>query len=549
MPTSARMVAVAAHGLAGSRTDLPHEPLSEVEWFDLVQGCVAADLVGLLAAAAADGHLPVTAGQAEELDVLAAEHAGLSALVERHAVTMAALLEIAGIDHRIVDGPARALAYPGGPGHSVRPVRRVLVLVPPARRDDARALQGVRPAIPDGPVPRHERLVVVDTLPGLDPAPRADLPGAARWPRPGRPRRAVGAGPHARPAARRGVRRPLHRARAVARRPPRRRPALPRRRPRRTRHAPPGRPARGVRRAGRRRGAGLDVVRPRRQDRAVGLGAAPGDAAGRPHRRSHPVAERPAGPGPAGPRAPHARPGARRRCRGRGVHPRGCALAVRRPAPPSPRPPRGPAGRTVRPGDSHDSPRPAGWHAGLSRRLAVLPTCQAAARAGHGPSRALVRARRAHQRAAGPSVRGRGGRAPGRAPRGGGRLVHRRAHARVPGAVAARHRGRDAQLHVLGHRARRALGRCGAPLRRVRDRHVPDRRGRCRRPARRGVAADRHARVRLAVHARGRRGAGPGPRSPRRVRRRPRLRRHRATAGRSARSATPRCSASAPPSR
>jgi hypothetical protein len=176
MPTSARMVAVAAHGLAGSRTDLPHAPLSEVEWFDLVQGCTTADLVGLLAAAAGEGHLPVTAGQAEELDVLAAEHAGLSALVERHAVTMASLLEIAGIDHRVVDGPARALAYSGGALHEVRPVRRVRVLVAPARIDDARALQGVRPAIPDGPVPRHERLAVVDALPGLDPAPRADLP-------------------------------------------------------------------------------------------------------------------------------------------------------------------------------------------------------------------------------------------------------------------------------------------------------------------------------------------------------------------------------------
>ena len=138
MPTSARMVAVAAHGLAGSRTDLPHAPLSEVEWFDLVQGCTTADLVGLLAAAAGEGHLPVTAGQAEELDVLAAEHAGLSALVERHAVTMASLLEIAGIDHRVVDGPARALAYPTGGPHTVRPVRDVRVLVAPTRRDDAR---------------------------------------------------------------------------------------------------------------------------------------------------------------------------------------------------------------------------------------------------------------------------------------------------------------------------------------------------------------------------------------------------------------------------
>jgi hypothetical protein len=176
MPTSARMVAVAAQGLAGSRTDLPHEPLSEVEWFDLVQGCIAADLVGLLAAAAGDGHLPVTAGQAEELDVLAAEHAGLSELVERHAVTMASLLDIAGIDHRIVDGPALALAYPGEATHRLRPARRVRVLVPPERFDDARALQGARPAISAGPVPRHERLAVVDVLPGLGRAPRADLP-------------------------------------------------------------------------------------------------------------------------------------------------------------------------------------------------------------------------------------------------------------------------------------------------------------------------------------------------------------------------------------
>jgi hypothetical protein len=175
MPTSARMVAVAAHGLPGSRTDLPPEPLSEVEWFDLVQGCITADLVGLLAAAAAEGHLPVTAGQAEELDVLAAEHAGLSGLVERHVATMTSLLEIAGIDHRVVDGPARALGYPSGGRRTVRPVRSVRVLVPPARLDDARALQG-QPTITDSPFPRHERLTVVDALPGLDPALRTDLP-------------------------------------------------------------------------------------------------------------------------------------------------------------------------------------------------------------------------------------------------------------------------------------------------------------------------------------------------------------------------------------
>mgnify|MGYP006315664093 CR=1 FL=1 len=57
MPESALLVAVAANGLAGSRTDPPTARLSPAEWFDHVQGCVAADLVGFLASAAADGAL------------------------------------------------------------------------------------------------------------------------------------------------------------------------------------------------------------------------------------------------------------------------------------------------------------------------------------------------------------------------------------------------------------------------------------------------------------------------------------------------------------
>jgi|SoiMethySBSTD1v2_1073268.scaffolds.fasta_scaffold07210_7 hypothetical protein len=169
MPASDRLVAVAAHGLAGSRTDLPSTSLSDVEWFDLVQGCVAADLVGLLAAAADAGHLPVTAGQAEELAVLAAEHAGLSALVERQAVTLASLLAISGIEHRVVDGPALRLAYAGS---VLRPSRAARILVAPEGLDEARSLQG--PA-PDTGV-RHERVAVAATLAGLDRTPRTDLP-------------------------------------------------------------------------------------------------------------------------------------------------------------------------------------------------------------------------------------------------------------------------------------------------------------------------------------------------------------------------------------
>ncbi|MFO7280754.1 MAG: hypothetical protein C0P77_010160 [Thermoanaerobacterales bacterium] len=161
MPTSDRLVAVAAHGLAGSRTELPPGPLSEPEWFDLVQGCVAADLVGFLAAAAAAGDLVLTPGQADELAVLVAEHAGLSLLVERRAVTASSVLTAAGIDHRVVDGPARRLAYGDA---ALRPARRAHVLVPPARLAEARALQGPAPA---GSGPRTERLVLLASLPGL----------------------------------------------------------------------------------------------------------------------------------------------------------------------------------------------------------------------------------------------------------------------------------------------------------------------------------------------------------------------------------------------
>jgi hypothetical protein len=182
MPASARLVSVAAHGLAGSRTDLPSSPLSEGEWFDLVQACVAADLIGLLAAAATSGHMPVTDGQAEELSVLEAERAGLSQLVEQRAVTVAAVLAAAGIDYRIMDGPARRLAYGGA---ASRHFGDVQVLVAPERIGAARALQGPLLSVAGRPVQRHDRVVLRSGVPGLGKeaddarAPRADDPAAA----------------------------------------------------------------------------------------------------------------------------------------------------------------------------------------------------------------------------------------------------------------------------------------------------------------------------------------------------------------------------------
>jgi hypothetical protein len=165
MPSSDRLVAVAAHGLAGSRTDLPVTPLTDLEWFDLVQACLAADLVGFLVSAAAAGDLPTTPGQADELVALRAEGEGLTQVVERRAATLSSLLTAAAVDHRIVDGPARRLAYRDA---SVRHARSVRVLVSPPRLEDALALLGPVPRAADGqPVERRERLAVLPAVPGL----------------------------------------------------------------------------------------------------------------------------------------------------------------------------------------------------------------------------------------------------------------------------------------------------------------------------------------------------------------------------------------------
>ncbi|MGH9111399.1 MAG: nucleotidyltransferase family protein, partial [Acidimicrobiales bacterium] len=144
MPTGT--VAVAAHGLAGSRRDLPQGPLDAAAWFDLLEQCRSGQLVGFLAATVARGDLVATAGQAEELSVLEAEYAGLSLLVEQRLLTACSLLGAAGIEHRVLDGPARhQVAYAGS---GVRTYESAEVLVPADQSDVARRLPGLalRPA-------------------------------------------------------------------------------------------------------------------------------------------------------------------------------------------------------------------------------------------------------------------------------------------------------------------------------------------------------------------------------------------------------------------
>jgi hypothetical protein len=141
-------VAVAAHGLAGSRLDLPTDRLDELAWFDLVGRCTDGQLVGFLAAAVADGDLPATDGQAEELSVLERERAGLSRLVDQQVVTACSLLVASGIDHRVVDGPGVSRAY-GASG--LRTHNSAEVVVPARRLEEARHLLGASGLGPEGP--------------------------------------------------------------------------------------------------------------------------------------------------------------------------------------------------------------------------------------------------------------------------------------------------------------------------------------------------------------------------------------------------------------
>jgi hypothetical protein len=163
MAESALLAAVAAQGLAGSRTDPPATPLSRAEWFDVVQACRAADLVGFLGAAAASGRLPVSPGQADELAALDAERATSSRLVERRAAAVASILAAGGIDHCIVDGPARRLAYGDA---DVRHIRCVQVLVAADRLAEAAALERRPPhAAPTGRLERWRDPLVLRVAP------------------------------------------------------------------------------------------------------------------------------------------------------------------------------------------------------------------------------------------------------------------------------------------------------------------------------------------------------------------------------------------------
>jgi len=124
------LVPLAAHGLAGSRFDLPKEPFASDDWFLLVQICRSLGLLGMLAVAGQRGDVTLSPAQAEELAVLEAEAAGLSLLVEQRVVRLSALLAAAGVAHRLLGAPPRARLGYRQPG--VRTFETATMLVEPS---------------------------------------------------------------------------------------------------------------------------------------------------------------------------------------------------------------------------------------------------------------------------------------------------------------------------------------------------------------------------------------------------------------------------------
>jgi len=104
---------LAAHGLATATSLLPRGPLGRECWVPFLQGTRSERLTGLLVAAVEDGTTHVTDDQAEELSEVHLAALGRDLRMERATLEVVTTLEAAGLDHRVLKGPAVAhLDYP-----------------------------------------------------------------------------------------------------------------------------------------------------------------------------------------------------------------------------------------------------------------------------------------------------------------------------------------------------------------------------------------------------------------------------------------------------
>jgi hypothetical protein len=149
--------AVAGYGLGPRSAPILEAPLPSCEWPALVDFLREQRLIGLFAAAVADGAAAVTPEQRRDLDRTLEEVTAGTLSVEQLALQTVAALRGAGIDHRVLKGPA--VAHLDYPKPERRPYVVVNLLVPTSQYDGAvTALlaQGFRRTIPE-PRPGFDR--------------------------------------------------------------------------------------------------------------------------------------------------------------------------------------------------------------------------------------------------------------------------------------------------------------------------------------------------------------------------------------------------------
>lgn len=119
--------AVAAHGLPSIPGRMPHGPLSDDEWRTMLVDARRHRLTGLVTAAVTDGLLPATA---EQRRLATQVHASLMAWalrLEFDLLQVVDLLDPAGVDLRVIKGPA--VAHLDYPDPALRPYGDIDILV------------------------------------------------------------------------------------------------------------------------------------------------------------------------------------------------------------------------------------------------------------------------------------------------------------------------------------------------------------------------------------------------------------------------------------
>jgi hypothetical protein len=127
--------AVAAHGLEGATLALPDVPVEPPVWWHLMAAARHERITGLLVRAILDGALPATSEQAEEAGLAHRASMVTALALEASLVGTAALLEGAGIDHRVLKGTG--VAHLDYPDPTLRSFGDVDLLVRSSQFDDA----------------------------------------------------------------------------------------------------------------------------------------------------------------------------------------------------------------------------------------------------------------------------------------------------------------------------------------------------------------------------------------------------------------------------